>query len=59
MDHYNIGEFNRGQSSRLLQKLVKEDKTAFIQKYGKPMAVVLSKARYDRLMNEGIDINDH
>jgi prevent-host-death family protein len=59
MEHLNIAEFNRGQSSRLLRELVAADKTAFIQKNGKPIAVVMSKERYDRLMKEGIDINEH
>ncbi|MCL2495538.1 MAG: type II toxin-antitoxin system prevent-host-death family antitoxin [Oscillospiraceae bacterium] len=54
MGHLNIAEFNRGQSSKLLRELVEADNTAFIQKNGKPIAVVMSKARYDRLMKEGI-----
>ena len=49
MDHLNIAEFNRGQSSRLLRGLVAADKTAFIQKNGKPMAVVMSYERYQLL----------
>ena len=32
MEHLNIGEFNRGQSSKLIRNLVEEDKAAFIQK---------------------------
>lgn len=59
IDHLNIAEFNRGQSSRLLRELVEADKTAFIQKNGKPIAVVMSKARYDRLMEKGVDINEY
>ena len=59
MEHLNIAEFNRGQSSRLLRGLVEGDKTAFINKNGKPLAVVMSKARYDRLMKEGVDINEY
>jgi len=58
MEHLNIAEFNRGQSSKLIRNLVEEDKAAFINKNGKPMAVVMSKARYDRLMEKGVDIND-
>jgi len=30
MEHLNIGEFNRGQSSKLIRGLAEEDKTAFI-----------------------------
>ena len=59
MEHLNIGEFNRGQSSKLIRNLVEKDNTAFILKNGKPIAVVLSYERYERLMQEGIDINNY
>ena len=36
MEHLNIAEFNRGQSSKLIKGLVENDNTAFIQKNGKP-----------------------
>ena len=58
MEHLNIGEFNRGQSSKLIRGLVEEDKTAFIQKNGKPIAVVMSYERYQRMFVQGIDINE-
>lgn len=59
MEHLNIGEFNRGQSSKLIRDLAENDKTAFIQKNGKPIAVVMSYERYERLLKEGVDINDY
>ena len=59
MQHFNIGEFNRGQSSKLLRELAKNDKTAYILKNGKPLAVVISNARYERLLEAGIDIRDY
>lgn len=59
MEHLNIAEFNRGQSSKLIRGLVAEDKTAFIQKNGKPIAVVMSNARYERLLKKGVDINEY
>ena len=59
MEHLNIGEFNRGQSSKLIRNLVEKDNTAFILKNGKPIAVVLSYERYERLLHEGIDINNY
>jgi prevent-host-death family protein len=59
MEHLNIAEFNRGQSSKLLRELVEADKTAYILKNGKPMAVVMSYERYQRLCKEGIDINGY
>ena len=58
MEHFNIGEFNRGQSSKIIRTLVEQDKTAFIQKNGKPIAVVMSYERYQRLFEKGIDINE-
>ena len=59
MEHLNIGEFNRGQSSKLIRNLVEKDNTAFILKNGKPIAVILSYERYERLLQEGIDINNY
>lgn len=58
MEHFNIGEFNRGQSSKLIRGLVEQDRTAFIQKNGKPIAVVMSYQRYERMLKSGIDLND-
>jgi PHD/YefM family antitoxin component YafN of YafNO toxin-antitoxin module len=56
MEHINIGELNRGQSSKIIRNLVGEDKTAFIQKNGKPVAVIISYERYQRMFESGIDI---
>ncbi len=58
MEHLNIGEFNRGQSSKLIRNLSEEDKTAFIQKNGKPIAVVISYDRYERMLAAGVDVNE-
>ena len=41
IEHVNIGEFNRGQSSKIIRGLVEDDKTAFVQKNGKPIAVII------------------
>lgn len=54
-----MADFLRGQSSRILTHISSEDKTAFIQKNGKPIVVVMSNARYERLLKDGIDINEH
>ena len=59
MEHFNIGEFNRGQSSKLIRGLSEDDKAGFILKNGKPIAVVLSYARYERLLQAGIDSNEY
>lgn len=58
MEHLNIGEFNRGQASKLIRNLVEEDKAAFIQKNGKPIAVVISYERYQRMFEKGVDISE-
>ena len=59
MEHYNIGELNRGQSSKRVRGLSEKDKTAFILKNGKPIAVLLSYERYERLLAAGVDINEY
>jgi len=58
IEHFNIGEFNRGQSSKIIRGLAEEDKTAFVLKNGKPIAVVMSYERYQRMFEKGIDINN-
>ena len=49
----------KGQASKIITTLSVEDKTAFIQKNGKPLAVVISNDRYERLLHAGIDINEY
>ena len=59
MDFYNMSDFLRGQSSKLITKLSDDDKTAFILKNGKPIAVLMSNERYERLLKAGIDITEY
>ena len=59
MEHLNIAEFNRGQSSKLIGKLVTEDKVAFIHKHGKPQVVVISYERYKRMLADEVDVNEY
>lgn len=59
MEHHNIGDFLRGQSSKILTSIADADKTAFVLKNGKPIVVVMSNERYTRLLKAGIDINDY
>lgn len=59
MEHHNIGDFLRGQSSKILTSIADTDKTAFVLKNGKPIVVVMSNERYARLLKAGIDINDY
>ena len=55
MDFYNMSDFLRGQSSKIFE----EDEAAFVLKNGRPLAVLMSIERYERLMNAGIDITDY
>jgi hypothetical protein len=59
MDFYNMSDFLRGQSSKLITKLSDEDRAAFVLKNGKPIAVLISNERYERLLKLGIDITEY
>ena len=59
MQHINMTDLLKGQASKIITALSAEDKTAFIQKNGKPLAVVISNDRYERLLKAGIDINEY
>lgn len=59
MEHHNIGGFLKGQSSKILTSIAGADKTAFVLKNGKPIVVVMSNERYERLLKAGIDINEY
>lgn len=59
MDFYNMSDLLRGQSSKIITKLSEEDEAAFVLKNGRPMAVLMSIDRYERLMKVGIDITDY
>lgn len=58
MEHYNMSDFLRGQSSKIFTAISNEDKSGFVLKNGKPVAVVISNERYERLLKAGIDINE-
>lgn len=59
MEHFNIGEFNKGQASKIVRSISDNDTSAFVLKNGKPVAVILSYKRYERLLAAGIDINEY
>lgn len=59
MDHYNMSDFLRGQASRIITAVSDEDKTGFVLKNGKPIAILMSNERYERLLKAGIDINEY
>ena len=58
MAHYNMSDFLRGQASKIITMIAKEDKSGFILKNGKPLAVIISNDRYERMLKAGIDINE-
>ena len=55
MDFYNMSDFLRGQSSKIITKLSEEEAAAFVLKNGRSMSI----DRYERLMKAGIDITDY
>lgn len=55
---YNIAEFNRGQASKIIRKISEEDETALVLKHGKPLAVVISIEKYNRLLGMDTDLKD-
>lgn len=59
MDHYNMSDFLRGQSSKIITAISEKDKSGFVLKNGKPLAVIISNERYERLLKAGIDINEY
>lgn len=59
MDSYNMSDFLRGQSSKIVTKLSEEDEAAFALMNGSPMAALISIERYEQLMKAGIDITEY
>ena len=58
MRHSNMADFLRGQASRILTSVSETDDTGFVCKHGKPIVVVMSNERYERLLKAGIEINE-
>lgn len=58
MEHYNMSDFLRGQASKIITTISDEDKAGFVLKNGKPLAVIISNDRYERMLKAGIDINE-
>ena len=59
MEHYNMSDFLRGQASKIITAISEDDRAGFVLKNGKPMAVIISNDRYERLLKSGIDINEY
>lgn len=54
-----MSDFLKEQSSKLITRLSDEDKAAFVLKNGKPIAILISNERYERLLKAGIDITEY
>lgn len=59
MEHYNMSDFLRGQASKIITAISEEDTAGFVLKNGKPLAIIMSNDRYERLLKAGIDINEY
>lgn len=59
MRHITIADLSRGQASCLIKEVAEKDEPAYVLRCGKPIAVVISNERYERLMSEGIDPSEH
>ena len=59
MEHYNMSDFLRGHASQIITKVSKEDTIGCVLKHGKPMVIMISNDRYERLLKEGIDVKEY
>lgn len=59
MEHYNMTDFLKGRASKIITSISEEDTAGFVLKNGKPLAVIMSNERYERLLKAGIDINEY
>ena len=59
MEQYNMSDFLRGHASQIITKVSEQDTTGYVLKHGKPMVVIISNERYERLLRAGIDINEY
>lgn len=59
MEHYNMTDLLRGKASQIITAISEEDRSAFVLKNGRPLAVIISNDRYERLLKAGIDINEY
>ena len=59
MEHHNMSDFLRGQASRIITSISENDTTGYVLKHGKPLVVMISNERYERLLKSGIDINEY
>lgn len=58
MEHYNMSDFLRGRASKIIHSISTNDVAGFVLKNGKPLVVIISNDRFERLLRAGIDINE-
>ena len=58
MEHYNMSDLLRGRASKIITAISEKDTAGFVLKNGKPLAVIISNERYERLLKAGIDITE-
>jgi len=59
MEHYNMSDFLKGKSSKIMTTISENDHSGYVLKHGKPIVVIISNDRYERLLKKGIDINEY
>ena len=58
LEHYNMSDFLKGQASKIFTKVSEEDTVGYVLKHGKPMVIMISNERYERLLKAGKDVNE-
>ena len=53
-----MSDFLKGQASKIFTKVSEEDTVGYVLKHGKPMVIMISNERYERLLKAGIDVNE-
>ncbi len=59
LEHYNMSDFLKGQASKIFTKVSDDDSVGYVLKHGKPMVIMMSNERYERLLKAGIDVNEY
>lgn len=54
-----MSDFLRGHASQIITKVSEEDNVGYVLKHGKPMVIMISNDRYERLLKAGIDVNEY
>lgn len=52
-------EFLKGQASKIITSLAKDNETGVVLKSGKPLAVIISYEKFEKLVKDGIDLTNY